>query len=132
MLWSADVGRAESRVADDAVRALQSTERRLKRTRSRVAASERSSRKAKRELLSASTSGLTDEAPSPKGQTTSMRELVQIDTLTEHACGKPSIERWHVLEPVSGRWSWMRVFGCCNQVVFEPSEEKEQDVKKAA
>jgi hypothetical protein len=48
-----------------------------------------------------------------------MRELVQIDSLAEHACGQPSIESWQVLEPVSGRWSWMRVLGCCDQVVFE-------------
>jgi len=60
-----------------------------------------------------------------------MRELVQIDTLTEHACGQESIERWHVLEPVSGRWSWMRVFGCCNQVIFEPADAAEElDAKR--
>ena len=64
-----------------------------------------------------------------------MREFVQIDSLNEHACGQPSIERWHVLEPVSGRWSWMRVFGCCNQVVVEPADEGavvQNEVKKAA
>jgi hypothetical protein len=63
-----------------------------------------------------------------------MRELVQIDSLAEHACGKPSIERWYVLEPVSGRWSWLRVFGCCDQVVFEPTEENqdERKIKRAA
>jgi len=65
-----------------------------------------------------------------------MRELVQIDSSNEHACGQPSTEGWHVLEPVSGRWSWVRVFGCCNQVVFEPHVEQEQDqprrVKRAA
>ncbi len=64
-----------------------------------------------------------------------MRELVQIASLTEHACGQPSIQRWHVLEPVSGRWSWMRVFGCCNQVIFEPGEDEKDEslqVKRAA
>lgn len=64
-----------------------------------------------------------------------MRELVQIDAIAEHACGKPTIERWEVLEPISGRWSWMRVFGCCNQVVIEPRDgiEKERPrVKRAA
>ena len=64
-----------------------------------------------------------------------MRELVQIDSLTEHGCGQPSIERWHVLEPVSGRWSWMRVFGCCNQVVVETDEGEDTgkvSVKRAA
>ena len=63
-----------------------------------------------------------------------MRELVQIDTLTEHACGQPSIERWQVLEPVTGRWSWMRVFGCCDQVMVEAGEEEDQPrtVKRAA
>ena len=66
--------------------------------------------------------------------TDSMRELVQIDSLTDHACGQPSIERWHVLEPVSGRWSWMRVFGCCDQVIVENDEEltEPRDVKRAA
>ena len=63
-----------------------------------------------------------------------MRELVQIDSLTEHACGQPSIERWQVLEPVTGCWSWMRVFGCCNQVIFEPGEDRqdERPIKRAA
>jgi hypothetical protein len=63
-----------------------------------------------------------------------MRELVQIDSASEHACGQPTIDRWEVLEPVSGRWSWMRVFGCCNQVVIEPSDEAQEParVKRAA
>jgi hypothetical protein len=66
-----------------------------------------------------------------------MRELVQIDSASEHACGQPSIERWHVLEPVSGRWSWVRLFGCCEQVVFEPVDDDVQEhdvtlVKRAA
>ena len=66
-----------------------------------------------------------------------MRELVQIDSAAQHACGQPSIERWHVLEPVSGRWSWVRLFGCCEQVVFEAVDDdtREQDetlVKRAA
>jgi hypothetical protein len=63
-----------------------------------------------------------------------MRELVQIDSVAEHACGQPSIERWQVLEPVSGRWSWMRVFGCCSQVAFEPIDDAEEQprVKRAA
>lgn len=64
-----------------------------------------------------------------------MRELVQIDAIAEHACGQPSIDRWEVLEPISGRWSWMRVFRCCSQVVIEPREDLEQDrprVRRAA
>ena len=61
-----------------------------------------------------------------------MRELVLTDSLSEHACGQPSIERSHVLEPVSGRWSWMRVFGCCNQVVFERGAEDDEEVQRAA
>ena len=62
-----------------------------------------------------------------------MRELVQIDSPTDHACGQPSVERWHVLEPVSGRWSWMRVFGCCDQVIFEEDiDEDELPIKRAA
>lgn len=64
-----------------------------------------------------------------------MRELVQIGSVTEHACGQPTIERWNVLEPVSGRWSWMRVFGCCNQVLVELADDEQEqprDVKRAA
>lgn len=64
-----------------------------------------------------------------------MRELVQIDTISEHACGQPTIERWHVLEPVSGRWSWMRVFGCCDQIMVESDADESQEasqVKRAA
>jgi hypothetical protein len=64
-----------------------------------------------------------------------MRELVQIDSVTEHACGQPTIDRWNVLEPVSGRWSWMRVFGCCNQVLVEIADDEQEqprDVKRAA
>jgi len=62
-----------------------------------------------------------------------MRELVQIDSPSEHACGQPSTERLHVLEPVSGRWSWMRVFGCCNVVTVEPiDDENEIPIKRAA
>jgi hypothetical protein len=50
-----------------------------------------------------------------------MRELVQISSVAEHACEKESsIERWQVYEPISGRWSWVRVFACCDQVVVEP------------
>jgi hypothetical protein len=97
----------------------------------------RTSPAATAELLSASTSSQQPEAAktlSPKGQTTPMRELVQIDSPSEHACGQPSIERLHVLEPVSGRWSWVRLFGCCNQVVFEPLEDDKDKtrVKRAA
>ena len=66
-----------------------------------------------------------------------MRELVLIDSLSEHACRQPSIQRWEVLEPIAGRWSWMRVFGCCDQVVFDLVEasdtaESEVQVKRAA
>ena len=63
-----------------------------------------------------------------------MRELVQIDSPSEHACGQPSTERLQVLEPVSGRWSWMRVFGCCNVVTVEPIDDAEikSSIKRAA
>jgi hypothetical protein len=60
-----------------------------------------------------------------------MRELVQIDSSSEHACGLPSTERLHVLEPVSGRWSWIRVFGCCNEVAVEPIDGEEELQQKA-
>jgi hypothetical protein len=44
------------------------------------------------------------------------------------------MERWQVLEPVSGRWSWMTVFGCCEQVALEPSEQEQGQsrIKRAA
>jgi hypothetical protein len=63
-----------------------------------------------------------------------MRELVQIDSIAEHTCGQTSIERWHVLEPVTGRWSWMSLFGCCNQIVVEPVvvEQEQTRVRRAA
>jgi hypothetical protein len=62
-----------------------------------------------------------------------MRELVQIETVSEHGCGQPTIERWEVLEPISGRWSWMRVFGCCSQVVVDIDDsDGAVDVKRAA
>jgi hypothetical protein len=59
-----------------------------------------------------------------------MRELVQIDSPSEHACGQPSTERLHVLEPVSGRWSWIRVFGCCNLVAVEPLDDQDQPAQQ--
>ena len=62
-----------------------------------------------------------------------MRELVQIDSVSEHGCEQPSIDRWKVLEPISGRWSWMRVFGCCDQVVVElEATDEDLDVRRAA
>ena len=62
-----------------------------------------------------------------------MRELVQIDSISEHACGQPSILRWEVLEPITGRWSWMRVFGCCDQVVVDlEADDTDHEVKRAA
>jgi hypothetical protein len=52
-----------------------------------------------------------------------MRELIQIESPSEHACERPTIERWEVLEPIGGRWSWMTVFGCCHQVAVEAMPE---------
>src|SRR6266852_9357180 len=107
MLWPTDACRANWNGAHDALPPLQPAKHRLKapskgRATPRIAG--RSSLKAERELLSASTSTLlSDTASSAKGQTTSMRELVQIDSPSEHACGQPSIERLDVLEPVSMR-----------------------------
>jgi hypothetical protein len=118
------------------VRPLQPTKRRLTAT---ARPRRRASPGTKVELLSA---GKLNQLPAtdsvnislPKGQTTSMREFVQIDSASDHACGQPSVERWHVLEPVSERWSWVRVYGCCKQVVFEPVEEEKDKprVKRAA
>jgi hypothetical protein len=64
-----------------------------------------------------------------------MRELIHIESPLQHACDRPSIERWDVLEPISGRWSWMTVFGCCSQVAIEAAADGErpaQNVKRAA
>ena len=62
-----------------------------------------------------------------------MRELILIDSLSEHACGQPSFERWQALEPVSGRWSWMTVFSCCNSVLVELiSDQESPKIKRAA
>jgi hypothetical protein len=98
------------------------------------------SQKTTAELLSASNSrhqllaADSLKTTSPKGQISCMRELVQIDSPSEHACGQPSIERWQVLEPVTGRWSWIRVFSCCNQVAVEPMDEEQDEtrVRRAA
>jgi hypothetical protein len=148
MLRPPNACRTERPGADDPVSPLQPAKHRLKapsrakaparvKDRSKTRIAGRSSLEANRELLSASTSTLlSDTASSAKGQTTSMREFVQIDSPSEHACGQPSIERLHVLEPVSMRWSWVRVFGCCNQVAFEPIEEEHEHeqskIKRAA
>jgi hypothetical protein len=61
-----------------------------------------------------------------------MRELIQIDSPSEHACQQPSIERWQVLEPIHGRWSWMTVFNCCNQLVIEPIADDERATARRA
>src|ERR1700732_5079174 len=106
MLRSANAGRAKRTGAHDAMRAVQPAKRRLSASRAR----QRPSLTASAELLSAG----------------SMRGFVQIDSPTDHACEQPSSERLQVLEPVSGRWSWMRVFGCCNLVAVEPLGDDEQ------
>jgi hypothetical protein len=62
-----------------------------------------------------------------------MRELIQIESPAEHACGQPSIQRWEVLEPIAGRWSRMTVFHCCGQVAVESAaDEDASEVRKAA
>ena len=71
--------------------------------------------------------------PQAKGPSTSMRELTEIEAPSEHACGQPAIRRQEVLEPVSGRWAWMTVFECCEQVAIErPADEQTKRVKRAA
>ncbi len=50
-----------------------------------------------------------------------MRELVEIEAAASHSCGSPKVERWHVLEPMSGRWIWLKVYACCHLVFQEPS-----------
>ena len=62
-----------------------------------------------------------------------MREFIQIESPSEHACGQPSLERWQVLEPITGRWSWVTVFGCCSQVLLEViGEQDAPKIKRAA
>jgi hypothetical protein len=64
-----------------------------------------------------------------------MRELTQIDSPAEHDCAAPfdDAERWNVLEPVSGRWSWLVVFRCCGQVAEEIDESADEDeIQQAA
>jgi hypothetical protein len=62
-----------------------------------------------------------------------MRELIQIDSPAEHTCGQPTIQRWEVLEPIAGRWVWMTVFHCCDQVAIEaPAAEEDTRVRRAA
>ena len=56
-----------------------------------------------------------------------MRELTQIDSLAEHDCVTPRVERWNVLEPVSGRWSWLVVLTCCGRIATEPDAEVDAD-----
>jgi hypothetical protein len=64
-----------------------------------------------------------------------MRELIQIESVSEHGCAESSIERWQVLEPIRGRWSWMTVFTCCDHVAIESLADDDQDttrIKRAA
>jgi hypothetical protein len=69
-----------------------------------------------------------------EGRTSRMRELIQIESSSEHACSKPSVERRQVLEPLSGRWSWMTVFNCCSKLTLEIISEPDQaaKIKRAA
>jgi hypothetical protein len=48
-----------------------------------------------------------------------MQELTEIDSPSQHTCDSPRVERWHILEPVSARWSWLTVYVCCGQVLEE-------------
>ncbi len=66
-----------------------------------------------------------------------MRELIEIDSSATHECSAPQVERWHVLEPISGRWLWLKVYACCGQILEEPVMAQQQPasdegVRKAA
>ncbi len=64
-----------------------------------------------------------------------MHELTEIETSASHSCKSPHVERWHVLEPVSGRWLWLKVYACCSLVYEEPSvaeADEAIEVRKAA
>ena len=50
-----------------------------------------------------------------------MQELTLTDTLSAHDCQAPSVERWHVFEPVTARWSWLTIYRCCSRVSEEPA-----------
>jgi hypothetical protein len=56
-----------------------------------------------------------------------MQELTELDSTADHTCDTPSIERWNVLEPITGRWSWLTVFRCCHRVAKEPAEDRGED-----
>jgi hypothetical protein len=62
-----------------------------------------------------------------------MRELTQIDSPAEHDCTGPAdqAQRWNILEPVSGRWSWLVVFPCCGRVA-EQADEADAQIQQAA
>ncbi|HTD76386.1 MAG TPA: hypothetical protein VK898_02035 [Chloroflexota bacterium] len=60
-----------------------------------------------------------------------MRELTQIDSSAEHGCSAPEVERWNVLEPVSGQWSWLVVYVCCGRVAVD-REAGAEDLQQAA
>jgi hypothetical protein len=133
MLRSADPGRSNRQRANDLVQTVQPAKRRLTAARPK----RKSSLEPTAELLSASTSTQQDDAESTssaKGHTSSMSELVHIDSPSEHACEQPSIERLEVLEPVSGRWSWIRLFRCCNLAAVESNDEEQTQpvIKRAA
>ncbi len=50
-----------------------------------------------------------------------MRQLTEIDSSAPHGCKAPQVERWHVFEPVTGRWLWLKVYACCSLVYEEPA-----------
>lgn len=67
-----------------------------------------------------------------------MQELTEIFSPTAHKCATPRIERLQLYEPVSGRWSWLTVFQCCNQA-YDDAEARdgapplgEAKIRKAA
>jgi hypothetical protein len=61
-----------------------------------------------------------------------MQELTEIDSLADHTCASPALARWNVLEPISGRWSWLTVFECCRRVAKEPGDAHPEDVEQRA
>jgi hypothetical protein len=59
-----------------------------------------------------------------------MHELTEIAEHSVHQCVSPRLERWHILAPVTGRWSWLAVYRCCNQVIEE--DEADEELQQAA
>jgi hypothetical protein len=55
-----------------------------------------------------------------------MREFVELQDLSDHACGNPCIERLEVYEPIGMQAVWLTIFRCCSQIFSEPTARIEK------